>query len=196
MIRARNRPLRLIIAVLFVVIAAYVAKVPLPQTNPTPSGSSATTPTSTSAWYPIVRVSDGDTIVIKKDGADVHVRLIGINTPEVNGPYTKEQCYGKAASAEAKKIMGVGSVRIETDPSQDLYDQYHRLLAYVYVPANIRPEGIMVNEYMVREGFAREYTYKKPYAHQAEFKADEVTAKSENKGLWAACPPAQAGTSS
>ncbi|WP_049945644.1 thermonuclease family protein [Butyrivibrio sp. LC3010] len=32
--------------------------------------------------YDVVSVIDGDTIIVKSDGGDVHVRLIGIDTPE------------------------------------------------------------------------------------------------------------------
>jgi endonuclease YncB( thermonuclease family) len=51
----------------------------------------------------------------------------------------------------------------------------------------VQPGGLMVNEYMVREGFAREYTFRDPYVHQSEFKADQEAAKDAKKGLWGAC---------
>lgn len=189
-----NRQVRLVIAFLLVVAAAYIAGVPLPSPF---SDATKEAPASidSNMWYPLVRVSDGDTIVINIDGANVPVRLIGIDSPELDSSYTKEQCFGKESSAEAKKILGVGQVRLETDSSQDMYDQYDRLLTYVYVPANVQPEGIMLNAYMVSEGFAREYTYKKPYAHQASFKAHEEQAREQKKGLWGTCLPAQAGSS-
>ncbi len=180
-----NKQVRLLIALLLVSLAGYIYTGVVP--SPTQARDVQTATIDPQAWYPVVRVSDGDTLVINNNGTDMTVRLIGINSPELNSSYTKEECYGKEASEEAKKVISVGPVRLEIDPSQDLYDQYDRLLAYVYVPANIRPEGIMVNDYMVQGGFAREYTFRKPYAHQKEFKADQMTAREAGRGLWAAC---------
>ena len=181
--RAMNRQLRTLIAIVLLALAAYIAKVPLSGIRPSISQQP-----HTSEWYPVVRVSDGDTIVVRRGGKEQPVRLIGINTPEVSSPYTKQECFGKEASAEAKRILNGTSVRLEADPTQDQYDKYRRLLAYVYMPANSTSTGIMFNEYMVREGFAREYTYKVPYEYQAEFKADAAAAQAARKGLWGTCP--------
>lgn len=143
-----------------------------------------------------MQVYDGDTIAVLMNGKRVTVRLIGIDTPEVNTPYTKAACFGTEASAAARALLHDKDVRIQTDPSQDTYDIYDRLLAYVYVPTDDNPGGISANEYLIREGFAREYTFKKPYAHIEAHKADEAAAREAKKGLWNACLPAQAGESS
>jgi len=136
-------------------------------------------------WYPVVKVVDGDTLVIEIDGKNVTLRLIGLDTPETVDPRKPVQCFGKEASEKAKQILTGTSVRIEMDPSQGELDKYGRLLAYVYVPADVRPEGILVNEYMIAEGYGHEYTYNLPYKYQAEFKAAERKAREEKKGLWA-----------
>ena len=95
------------------------------------------------------------------------------------------QCFGKEASNEAKKILAGVYVHLETDPSQGEYDKYGRLLAYVFAPSNANPQGVLVNEYMIAEGYGHEYTYNLPYKYQAEFKAAERKAREEKKGLWA-----------
>ena len=136
-------------------------------------------------WYPVKKVIDGDTIEIIVDRKIIKIRLIGLDTPEIVDPRRPVMCFGKEASNEAKKILTGQSVRIETDPSQDLYDKYGRLLAYVYAPANVTPEGILVNKYMISEGFGHEYTYDLPYKYQKEFRAAERTARENQKGLWA-----------
>ncbi len=181
-----NKRFRMLIALVLVVVAAYIADVPLSLPSTKPDAR----PTEFTGSYRVVRVSDGDTIVIDASGSDVSVRLIGIDSPEVDSSYTRAECFGKEASDEAKRIMNGTSVRIETDPSQDQYDAYDRLLAYVYVPANTDPNGILVNRYMVENGFAREYTFKKAYREQASFAKAEREAKQLKKGLWAvgACP--------
>lgn len=137
------------------------------------------------AWYPVVRVVDGDTLVVNILERDVTVRLIGLDTPETVDPRRPVQCFGKEASAELKKITGSTSARLETDPTQGTYDKYGRLLAYVYIPLNSKQEGLLVNEYMIAEGYGHEYTYDIPYKYQEEFKAAERAARDAQKGLWA-----------
>ncbi|TSC63231.1 MAG: micrococcal nuclease, partial [Parcubacteria group bacterium Athens0416_74] len=158
----------------------------------TSQGTSArtTSPSQNSAirefeWYPVVKVVDGDTIVVDIAGANTTVRLIGLDTPETVDPRKTVQCFGAEASAKMRQILSGQYVRLETDPSQGEKDKYGRLLAYVYAPANVRPEGILLNIYMIEEGFGHEYTYNIPYKYQAEFKAAENIARQEKRGLWA-----------
>ncbi len=129
--------------------------------------------------YSVVRVIDGDTVIIEKDGVNETVRLIGLDTPETVDPRTPVQCFGQAASEEAKRMLAGTRVRIETDPSQDVRDKYDRLLAYVYV------DEILFNQYMIAYGFGHEYTYNIPYTYQAEFKSAEAAARADKRGLWA-----------
>jgi len=133
--------------------------------------------------YRVVQVFDGDTIVVRRaGGGDETIRLLGVDTPETHHPRKPVQCYGPEASKKAKEMLTGIFVHIETDPTQDTYDKYHRLLAYVFLP-----DGTSFNEYMVRNGYAREYTYDKPYHYQAQFKDDQKKAQQEKIGLWQAC---------
>ncbi len=136
-------------------------------------------------WHRVIRVIDGDTFVAEVNGTSTTIRLIGLDTPEVVDPRKPVQCFGQAASNEAKKLLAQGFVRLEYDASQGALDKYRRVLAYAYLPANSRPEGIMLNRYMIAEGFGHEYTYRFPYKYQEEFKAAERSAREQKKGLWA-----------
>lgn len=129
--------------------------------------------------YEVLRVVDGDTIDIALLGK-TRVRLIGINTPEVVDPRRPVQCFGKEASIKAKELLLGKSVSLEFDPSQDKYDKYGRLLAYVYLP-----DGTFFNEQMIRDGYAYEYTYRLPYKYQEEFKRAQREAEYGKLGLWA-----------
>lgn len=130
--------------------------------------------------YTVAKVVDGDTLDIVMTGKAVRVRLIGLDTPEIVDPRKPVQCFAREASGKAKQTLNGQSVRIETDPSQDTYDTYGRLLAYVYLS-----DGILFNKYMVAEGYGHEYTYRLPYKYQADFKAAEKSARENKKGLWA-----------
>jgi micrococcal nuclease len=95
------------------------------------------------------------------------------------------QCFAAEASAEAKKVLSGQTIRIELDPSQGTHDKYGRLLAYIYVPLNSNPEGLLFNKYMIAEGYGHEYTYRLPYKYQKDFKEAETQAREQKKGLWA-----------
>ncbi len=143
------------------------------------SSEPVTTPTS-GEWYPVVKVTDGDTLTIEIDGKNQSVRLIGVNTPETVDPRRPVQCFGTEASDAAHALLEGKSVRTEVDPSQGQFDTYGRMLAYVFLP-----DGTLLNEYLIANGYGHEYTFNLPYKYQAAFKAAESAARTAQKGLWA-----------
>jgi micrococcal nuclease len=128
----------------------------------------------------VVRVVDGDTIVVQINGIAKKVRLIGLDTPEIVDSRKPVECFGKEASDEAKKILSGKQIRLETDPSQGAYDKYGRLLAYVFLT-----DGTNLNKMMIENGYGYEYTYDMPYKYQTEFKQAEKEARENKRGLWA-----------
>lgn len=130
--------------------------------------------------YKIVRVIDGDTIVIKINNKAETVRLIGINTPETVDPRRPVECFGIEASNRAKEVLSGKSVRLEEDDFVGKKDKYGRLLKYIFLE-----NGTNFNKMMISEGYAYEYTYDLPYKYQNEFKQAEKEAKEMKKGLWA-----------
>lgn len=138
--------------------------------------------------YPVARVVDGDTIAVLMNGKSVTLRLIGLDTPETVDPRKPVQCFGKAASDKAKELLTGKMVRLEFDASQGTFDKYGRTLAYVYLVDPSTPlgaSGTLFNEYMISAGYAHEYTYNLPYKYQQEFKAAQMRAREEKRGLWA-----------
>jgi hypothetical protein len=70
-------------------------------------------------------------------------------------------------------------VRLQADPTQDERDRYGRLLRYVW-----REDGLFFNDWMIRNGYAFEYTYETPYEYQAQFKEAQHYASENDLGLW------------
>ncbi len=131
-------------------------------------------------FVPVVRVIDGDTIVVSIAGTDDTVRLLGMDTPETVDSRKPVQCFGPEASAETKSLLDGQSVRLVADQTQANRDKYGRLLRYVYLP-----DGTFVDLILVQLGFAREYTYEnKPYEFQQEFLRAQSTAQETGRGLW------------
>ncbi len=123
-------------------------------------------------------VIDGDTIKIDVAGSIERVRLIGIDTPEVFG---QEECFGWAASYYTKSLVPLGTrVSLEGDVSER--DRYGRLLRYVYLP-----DGKMLNETLVAEGYARVDTFPPDVRYVDTFVKAQGEAQEQEKGLWSAC---------
>jgi micrococcal nuclease len=135
---------------------------------------------SDSTLYQVTKVTDGDTVHIKINGQEITVRMKGVDTPETKDPRKIVQCFGKEASDKTKELLEGKMVHLATDKiDTEIYDKYDRLLAYIY-----RDDGLFVNEYLVKEGYAHEYTYDRPYEMQKAFKKLEKQAREEKKGLW------------
>ena len=126
----------------------------------------------------MIKVVDGDTIWVD-NGGRVKIRTIGLDTPEAVDPREPVQCFGREASAQAKIILGGQQVYLETDPSQDVIDKYGRTPAYVWTAS-----GRLFNLDMIADGYAHEYTCYVPYRYQADFKAAENDARTQERGLW------------
>lgn len=135
--------------------------------------------------YKVVRYVDGDTIAVDMEGVTETIRFIGIDTPETHKPNTPVQCYGPAAAAHTKNVIANagGRVRLQADPLNTNRDRYDRLLRYVYLP-----DGTLVNELNVRQGYAFYYPYF-PFSKKATFAAAQQEAQSAKRGLWGNCTP-------
>lgn len=114
----------------------------------------------------VVRVVDGDTLVVDIDGeGERKVRLIGIDTPEsVHPERDKNSEDGVRASEHTEEILPPGTVVwLERDVSDT--DAYDRLLRYVWLeepddqndPEEVRDK--MLNARLVADGWARAVDY-------------------------------------
>lgn len=124
----------------------------------------------------VKRVIDGDTIELM-DGRKL--RYIGVDTPESVDPRRKVECFGKEASLFNKELVEGREVRLEKDISET--DSFGRLLRYVYIG------DIMVNKYLVEQGYAYASSYPPDVKHQNDFKHAQEMAEKENRGLWEKC---------
>ena len=127
----------------------------------------------------VADVVDGDTIRV--DGGAL-VRLIGIDTPEVSGPYRDEECFGREASRRTTTLLPRGTkVRLVFDVEHR--DRYDRLLAYVYRVS----DGLFVNTSLVRDGYAAALTVPPNVRYTDRFRRLQREARQEQRGLWKAC---------
>ena len=130
--------------------------------------------------YEVVRVVDGDTIIVDIDGQDTRVRLIGIDTPEsVADESVKENTEeGKEASEYTTNLLEGNTVYLEFD--QEILDEYGRTLCYVY----LHDKSTMVNEILLKNGYARTMTIEPNTIYKERFAAAELVAKETKSGFW------------
>jgi micrococcal nuclease len=133
------------------------------------------------ALAPVVRVIDGDTIVVRLGRGEEDVRLIGVDTPETVKPDTPVQCFGERASHFTKRLLEGRRVRLVFGVERR--DVYGRLLAYVHLGRRF------VEAMLARRGLARSLTIPPNDRFAPLFRRLERRASLAGRGLWGACPP-------
>ncbi|MCX6393927.1 MAG: thermonuclease family protein [Solirubrobacterales bacterium] len=132
----------------------------------------------------VVRVVDGDTIIVDYEGSTERVRYIGVDTPESVKPNTPVQCYAKAASHLNESL--VGGQRVTLTPGTEPRDRYGRLLAYVKTE-----RGLDVNAALLSAGAAKTMSISPNTEKATEYADLEAKARNKQAGLWGLCADAQ-----
>lgn len=127
--------------------------------------------------YEVVRIVDGDTVVVLMEGKEVTVRLIGVDAPESAAADEVAQATGQEASRFLADLLQGEEVYIERDHT--FQDKYGRELLYLYRA----PEGLFVNLEIIRQGYGRTYT-KFPFEYMKLFRQYEASARKAQRGLW------------
>lgn len=144
-------------------------------TSPTPvstSGvttSASTVPDGEEAF--VIRVEDGDSLVVDLDGEETRVRLIGINAPE------RGECLGDAARASLIALVDAAEVVLERDVEDT--DRFGRLLRYVWV------DGNHVNASLAAQGLVIARPFAPNVARQDELADAQALAMERRVGMWA-----------
>lgn len=94
----------------------------------------------------VVRIVDGDTLVVSINNGDHTIRLLNVDTPETKDPNQPVECLGPQATDYLASVLPPGTaVRLEFD--KERHDKYGRTLAGVFAP-----NGSLVNSEIAREG--------------------------------------------
>ncbi|MFN3481066.1 MAG: thermonuclease family protein [Thermodesulfovibrionales bacterium] len=132
--------------------------------------------TSGSISGKVVKVKDGDTVVIQPEGGGQFFvcRLYGIDAPEIAKSGKPGQLYGKEATDALKKLVLGKDVTVITTGART----YNREVCVIY------HKDQNINLEMVRWGYAWAYRQylKRPYA--SEYIGAETEARSKRLGLW------------
>lgn len=129
--------------------------------------------------YTVYKVIDGDTFYCTDQyNVEYKIRLIGLDTPETrNRGKKKKGYYGEEAKEYLTNLILHKNVKLEFD--LDKYDQYNRVLAYVYLPDNN-----FVNAMLIENGYARIMTIQPNSKYSDLFYKLQQEARDAKKGIW------------
>ncbi len=133
----------------------------------------------------MVRVVDGDTIVVDRGHGQERVRYIGMDTPESVKPNTPVEPMAHEAAAANSRLVAGRKVVLEKDVSET--DRYGRLLRDVWLDDG---GWRLVNLELVREGFAQVTTFPPDVKYVDVLLAAQRDARERGVGLWSLGPEA------
>lgn len=121
----------------------------------------------------IVRVIDGDTVIILDSSNDQHrIRLDGIDAPESGQPY------GNKATEFVKEITREKKIVVEWRKK----DRYNRILGVVYA------DGMNVNKALLENGLAWHYKF---FNNDADLAKLELQARKVKLNIWSETNPVE-----
>jgi len=131
--------------------------------------------------YKVLRVVDGDTLVLVQDG--IRVRLQGIDTPETVKEDTPVEPWGPEAADYVRRFVNGAGSRVYLSVSGQRIDRYGRQLAFVW------HQGRCLNEELVAAGLAKAQLH---YDYSNELKSRlrlaEEEARRQERGIWSQSP--------
>lgn len=124
------------------------------------------------------RTIDGDTVELVMSGKVEKVRLLLIDTPEKGANAVQEQPYAQEAKKRLEELLTkANKISVSFEKSQRV-DKYGRLLAYVFVDEQL------VQETLVKEGYARVAYYKGNERYYKVLTVTETYAKQHRLKIW------------
>ena len=112
----------------------------------------------------VYKIADGDTFILENNKQTI--RLFGIDAPEM------DNCYGPESYARLDELLKKRQVQLK----EPVVDKFGRVVALVYV------DGQLINEIMIREGFAAYRS--EPGSGKEAMKAAHEIAKTNKIGIY------------
>lgn len=176
-----NKLYTVILSVLLAISAVFIMAAHLPahsdQSQPVQGTSYSPPKPVLFGAYDVVRVVDGDTVIVSIDGNERKIRLIGVDTPEsVHPDAARNTENGKIAAAYTAELLTGRQVYLEYDT--DRTDDYGRTLAYMWI------DGCMVEDILLQNGMAQTMSIAPNTKYSLHFSQIEKQAQENGIGFW------------
>ena len=133
----------------------------------------------------VLRVVDGDTIIVALNNQEERIRMIGVDAPEsVSLNEEENTVWGQSASEYTKSVLEPGTNIWLTFDIEER-DQYGRMLAYIWLDSDTEYLNHLFQKKLIEEGYALAIRYEPNTKYAAELYAAMEGAISTRKGLWA-----------
>lgn len=147
-----------------------------------PNGSETGIP---SAAFPatVNYVHDGDTLYLDDGNSELKVRLIGIDTPELDSAQRPDagECYGEEARQLLRDFLPEGT-HVWATEDREPQDRYGRSLLYVHLE-----DGTFVNLAMIELGAAEALKVGLNDRYWPELREAQSEASAAQLGMWGRC---------
>jgi len=124
----------------------------------------------------VLRVIDGDSLVLDMAGAPQECRLIGIDAPEWG-----QAPWGERARNRLSALLHEAGPYLKVETDTERFDRHRRLLVYLRDRRNK-----LINETMIEEGFALAFNKRPNLRHATLFRNAEKRARARQQGIWSA----------
>ena len=122
---------------------------------------------------------DGNSARFMLGLTEIKVKFIGIEAEEkVTSNENDEFNESSVKDYVCEAFKGAKKIKIEYEPNSDREDKYGRTLAWVY------SDDLLLQEDLVRQGYAKVVYINDDYLHASELKEALNYAKSKKLGVW------------
>ncbi|MEA3369091.1 MAG: thermonuclease family protein [Candidatus Ratteibacteria bacterium] len=121
----------------------------------------------------VAKVIDGDTVILSNDD---HIRLIGVDTPELNSASKPVRYFAEEAREFTKNMVEGKGVRLKYGPQKK--EKHGRIFAYVYLS-----DGRLLNAEIIKQGYGYVFLGS-PFKYQEKFKEYQNLAQKGKRGFW------------
>lgn len=187
------KALFLVLATLAIANPAVIGQTPAPtetssEANPLLHGALPWELADDAEQMVVHSVTDGDTVRLTYPNDDYYynTRLVGVQAPEMEGPYTDEQCYGPEAKEFLQELLPVGTVVFAQQDVSD-EDRNGRRLRHVFVIVEETGGAYLVSEVLILGGFAESRSYPPDDLFDDVLADAQAIAERSGEGQWDAC---------
>ena len=127
----------------------------------------------------LARVIDGDTFVLSDSQ---HVRILGINAPEIERSGKPAQQYADSATKYTRSLIEGKQIKLTFE--NNTYDIFGRLLAYVWLIDRAGKDSLFIQAELLKAGLVRISYYPKGKRYYELFYNLRRTAMRDKRGIW------------
>lgn len=122
----------------------------------------------------VIKVYDGDTILLLMDNKTYLARLIGFDAPEMG-----QEPWGEKAREHLRIMLKDSEWNVSVETGLEQYDKYDRLLVYLWTK-----DKTFVNEKMLADGYAVLFTFPPNTKYVDPFRTAQRKARENKSGIW------------